>query len=143
MAEVQEELGRALDVALARIGDRWSLLVVNALGSGPLRFNQLQQELSGIAPNVLSQRLKNLEGLGVVVATRYSERPPRYSYALTANGQELAGAIRLLAAWGADQAGDVVDGPLHGACGTRLEAHWYCPTCAHVVSDDEPDGLFI
>jgi len=133
-----------LDAALTRIGDRWSLLVVSALFAGPLRFNQLQEELGGIATNVLSQRLKNLEGLGVVVATPYSTRPPRYAYELTASGHELAGAVRLLTEWGAARSGGATRAPLHGECGTSLEARWYCPTCSRTVADDEPDdAVFI
>jgi DNA-binding HxlR family transcriptional regulator len=133
-----------LDAALTRIGDRWSLLVVSALFAGPLRFNQLQEELGGIATNVLTQRLRNLEGLGVVVATPYSSRPPRYAYDLTAAGHELAGAVRLLTEWGAARSGGATEAPLHGECGTPLEARWYCPTCSRTVADDEPgDAVFI
>src|SRR5918996_1611702 len=63
--------------ALARVGDRWTLLVVAALLDGPRRFNELQDELEGIAPNVLSARLKALAEQALVVAQPYSERPPR------------------------------------------------------------------
>jgi DNA-binding HxlR family transcriptional regulator len=137
---MQAGSGEGLEAALQRIGDRWSLLVVSALIAGPLRFNQLQEALGGIATNVLAQRLRNLEGLGVVVATPYSERPPRYAYDLTASGHELAGAIRLLAEWGAARSGAGGAALLHGECGTPLEARWYCPTCSRSVADDEPDG---
>jgi DNA-binding HxlR family transcriptional regulator len=136
---VQAGSGEGLEAALTRIGDRWSLLVVSALFAGPLRFNQLQEMLGGIATNVLSQRLRNLEGLGVVVATPYSSRPPRYAYDLTASGHELAGAVRLLTEWGAARSGGATRTPLHGECGTPLEARWYCPTCSRTVADEEPD----
>jgi len=136
---MQAGSGEGLEAALQRIGDRWSLLVVSALIAGPLRFNQLQEALGGIATNVLAQRLRNLEGLGVVVATPYSERPPRYAYDLTASGHELAGAIRLLSEWGAARSGAGGGALLHGECGTPLEARWYCPTCSRSVEDDEPD----
>ena len=66
---MQEQSETGLTAALARIGDRWSLRVVNALFTGPMRFNELQDELGDIASNVLSTRLKNLEHLGLVVAT--------------------------------------------------------------------------
>jgi len=139
MARVLEQLPEGLDAALARIGDRWSLLVVGALLAGPRRFNELQEGLDGIATNVLSQRLKHLERLGLVVATPYSERPPRYSYGLTASGSELAGAVRLLTQWGAQQAGVAAEGPIHAECGTPIEARWYCPTCSRVLTDEERD----
>jgi DNA-binding HxlR family transcriptional regulator len=120
--------------ALARVGDRWTLLVVAALLEGEKRFNELQDELDGIAPNVLSGRLKLLGEQGLVVARAYSERPPRFVYELTASGRELAGALRLLADWGAGAAGDTE--PLrHAACGTALEARWWCPDCEQVVDD--------
>ena len=86
--------------ALERIGDRWTLLVVDALLDGPSRFNELHEALPGIAPNVLTQRLRHLEREALLVARPYSERPPRFEYELTESGRELAGALRLLADWG-------------------------------------------
>ncbi len=129
-----------LAIALARVGDRWTLLLVEALLGGPRRFNDLLEELSGIAPNVLSQRLKHLEREAIVRARPYSERPPRLEYELTAAGAELAGALRLLAHWGAGVSEDA-DPPRHQVCGTPLEAHWYCPTCARAVEDGGDDDL--
>ena len=90
--------------ALARVGDRWTLLLVAALLEGEKRFNELQDELDGIAPNVLSARLKLLGEQALVVSRPYSERPPRFVYELTESGRELAGALRLLAEWGARRA---------------------------------------
>jgi DNA-binding HxlR family transcriptional regulator len=130
----------ALDAAVTRIGDRWSLLVVHALLEGPRRFNELQAAITGIAPNVLSARLKHLDHVGVVVAERYSERPPRFAYRLTASGFELAGALRLLAQWGADLAPGT-EPVHHAACGTPVEARWYCPTCAQVVDPGDTTEL--
>lgn len=137
---VPVERATPLEAALARVGDRWSLLVVNALLVGPLRFNDLIAALPGLAPNILTQRLRSLEREGVVVATPYTRRPPRFVYDLTASGRELAGALRLLAQWGAARADDV-DALRHGACGTPMEARWWCPTCARVVDDDQGDEL--
>jgi DNA-binding HxlR family transcriptional regulator len=124
--------------ALARVGDRWTLLVVAALLDGERRFNELQEELDGIAPNVLSARLKLLAEQALIVSRPYSERPPRFVYELTESGRELAGALRLLADWGARSgAGE----PLrHAACGTALEARWWCPSCEQGVDDDAEDG---
>jgi DNA-binding HxlR family transcriptional regulator len=73
--------------ALERVGDRWTLLVVAALLDGPRRFNELQEELDGIAPNVLSARLKALTEQALVVAQLYSERPPRFVSELTESGR--------------------------------------------------------
>lgn len=90
--------------ALARVGDRWTRPVVEALLSGPRRFNDLLDQLHGIAANILSDRLKRLEREGLLVARPYSERPPRAAHHLTAEGKELAGALRLLAYWGSGHA---------------------------------------
>src|SRR3954471_15809083 len=91
--------------ALARVGDRWTLLVVAALLDGPRRFNELQEALDGIAPNILSARLKALGEHALVVQRPYSQRPPRFVYELTESGRELAGPLRLLADGGARAGG--------------------------------------
>jgi DNA-binding HxlR family transcriptional regulator len=124
----------ALELALERVGDRWSLLVVEALLDGQRRFNELVEAVSGIAPNILTDRLRRLERDGVLVSRPYSERPPRVEYALTAAGRDLAGALRLLADWGARRS-DQADPLRHSLCGTPLEARWYCPTCTVIVED--------
>lgn len=126
--------------ALSSVGDRWTLLIVEALLDGPRRFGDLQEELPGIAPNILTQRLRNLESQGLVLAERYSDRPPRFVYELSATARELAGALRLLSDWGARHRDDV-NAPRHTACGTELEAVWYCPTCESPVEDDDADEL--
>jgi len=129
-----------LAAALERVGDRWSLLLIEALLDGPRRFGELSETVSGIAPNILSERLKRLEGERIVRATPYSERPPRFTYALTDEGQELAGVLRLLADWGSR--GSAHAEPMrHGLCGTPVEARLWCPTCARAVEEPEADEL--
>ena len=109
--------------------------MVDALLGGPRRFGDLLEDVPGVASNVLSNRLKGLEADGVIVATAYSRKPPRFRYALSARGAELAGALRLLAQWGAG-------GPIpHAACGTPVEARWYCPTCDRLVDPDDTSDL--
>ena len=135
MAE-REELARSpLAEALARVGDRWTLLVVEALLGGPRRFNDLLSQIPGIAANILSERLKRLERERLLVARPYSRRPPRSEYELTAEGKELAGALRLLAHWATRHA-DPSTALRHPACGTPVEARWYCPTCDVLVDDE-------
>ena len=136
MVAVPERTESPLEHALQRVGDRWTMLLIDALQAGPRRFNELLEAVRGIAPNILSQRLKHLEREGIVVGRPYSTRPTRLSYELTAAGRELAGTLRLLAQWGAtgpDQPAIVA----HRSCGTPMEARWYCPTCATAVLDDE------
>ena len=132
--------GSGLDAALERVGDRWSLLIVEALLDGPRRFNDLGDAVKGIAPNILSDRLKRLEAERIVRATPYSERPPRFTYALTDEGLELAGVLRLLADWGSR--GSAHAEPMrHALCGTPVEARLWCPTCARSLDEAEADEL--
>jgi DNA-binding HxlR family transcriptional regulator len=135
-----EPASTPLAAALDSVGDRWTLLLVEALLDGPRRFGDLQEQLPRIAPNVLTQRLRRLESEGLVVAQPYSERPQRYVYELTASGHELAGALRLLADWGARHR-ESGEPPRHDACGTPVEARWWCPTCERPVDDDDAGGL--
>lgn len=129
-----------LAAALERVGDRWSLLLVEALLPGPRRFGELEEAVSGIAPNILADRLRRLESERIVSATPYSERPPRFAYALTDEGAELAGALRLLADWGSRVSRE--SEPLrHAACGTPVEARWYCPTCDRPVEGQEAEQV--
>jgi DNA-binding HxlR family transcriptional regulator len=130
-----------LAAALDSVGDRWTLLLVEALLDGPRRFGDLQEALSGIAPNVLSERLRRLESEGLVVAEPYSERPRRFVYELTEAGRGLAGALRLLAGWGARRDPRGAEPPRHAACGTPVEARWWCPTCDRVVEEEDAEDL--
>jgi DNA-binding HxlR family transcriptional regulator len=138
MAESEPELS-SLAEALARVGDRWTLLVVEALLPGPQRFNELLGLVPGIAANILSDRLKRLERDGLLIARPYSQRPPRSAYQLTGEGAELAGALRLLAHWGARHA-DPLNAPRHPSCGTAIEVRWYCPTCDQLVDHEADDA---
>lgn len=126
-----------LEEALDRVGDRWTMLVVDALLERPRRFGELQAAVEGIATNVLSQRLRRLEEAGVVVARAYSRRPARFAYELTGSGRELAGVLAFLARWGTERRGEGGgEGALrHGECGTPVDVRWYCPTCDVVVAE--------
>lgn len=129
-----------LAAALERVGDRWSLLLIEALLEGPRRFGELSETVAGIAPNILADRLRRMEGERIVRATPYSDRPPRFSYQLTEEGHELAGVLRLLADWGAR--GSTSAEPMrHAPCGTPVEARLWCPTCARSVDEAEADTL--
>lgn len=135
----EPDRGDALRAAADAIGDRWKLLIVAALLGGPRRFGDLERELEGIAPNVLSARLRALEADGLLVARPYCERPPRYAYELTEPARGLAAALDLLAHWAASGGGGEL--PAHRECGTQLEAGWFCPTCERPVSDPDAEDL--
>jgi DNA-binding HxlR family transcriptional regulator len=137
-------VGRSgLGLALDRVGDRWSLLVVEALLEGSRRFGEIADAVPAIAPNVLADRLRRLERAAVVRGTPYSRRPVRLEYALTADGRELAGALRLLGDWGARTSGGGAEPLRHAVCGTDLEARWYCPSCERAVDEADVAALQI
>jgi DNA-binding HxlR family transcriptional regulator len=129
-----------LATALQVLGDRWTLQVIASMLNGPKRFGELSASLDGIAPNVLTARLRQLERDGLVIATPYSRRPVRLAYALTDAGRELDDAIALLAGWAARQSGET-EGPVHQACGSALETRLYCPTCDRSVDAGTPEPL--
>lgn len=129
-----------LAAALERVGDRWSLLLIEALLNGPRRFGELSEGVDGIAPNILSERLKRLERERLLRATPYSERPPRFTYALTDEGLELAGVLRLLADWGSRGSSNA-EPMRHALCGTPVEARLWCPTCSRSLEEPEADEL--
>jgi len=115
--------------------------VVEALSNGPLRFAELQQLLPGMATNVLSSRLRQLEAARVVAATPYSQRPLRFAYQLTPAGSELARVARLLAQWEAQVAEGGAGLARHRACGTPMELRWFCPSCQELSGVQEPAVL--
>jgi DNA-binding HxlR family transcriptional regulator len=124
---IDEPLREAAEIA----GDRWMLLALGALIDGPRRFGDLVDDLGGIAPNVLIDRLRRMERHGLVGSTLYSQRPRRFVYDLTDAGRELAAILPALSAWAAKRRGE--EPPRHTTCGTPLEVRAWCPTCATIV----------
>jgi DNA-binding HxlR family transcriptional regulator len=86
-------VARTLDL----IGDRWSPLIVRDILSGSSKFQQFLASPESIPTNVLSSRLKLLEGSGLIKATLYQRHPPRFAYTLTDKGKKLASVIRAIA----------------------------------------------
>lgn len=89
----------AISDMLARIGDKWSLLIVSTLGEGPLRFNELRRQIDGISQKMLSSTLKVLERDGLVIRRVNPTVPPQVEYSLTGLGQELLCPVAALAEW--------------------------------------------
>ena len=90
-------VARTLDL----IGERWSLLILrDLLRNGPQRFQGLEANLKGIAPNTLSARLKALEAQGIITTRLYESHPPRYEYVLTEKGKSLGPVMKALYSWG-------------------------------------------
>jgi len=90
---------RAISDVLARIGDKWSVLVVSRLGEGPLRFNELRRQIGGISQRMLTLTLRGLERDGLITRTVFPTVPPRVDYALTALGRDLLNPVSALGAW--------------------------------------------
>jgi DNA-binding HxlR family transcriptional regulator len=91
---------RALDL----VGDKWTLLIVRDLASGPRRFVELQRVLPGISTEQLRSRLNRMVADGLLTRQRYREVPPRVDYELTARSKQLLPVLGALARWGYDWA---------------------------------------
>src|SRR3982074_3222338 len=85
--------------SLERVGEWWSILILRDAFHGLTRFDQFQKSLD-IAPNMLTRRLGGLVEAGLLERRRYSERPPRYEYLLTARGRDFRPVVVALYAWG-------------------------------------------
>jgi DNA-binding HxlR family transcriptional regulator len=122
--------GQACPVAktLELVGERWTLLVVRDLLGGPRRFQDLQESLPGVAPNMLSARLKRMEAHGLIRRSFYSDHPPRASYELTDRGRELGMVVSAMAAWGSRHA-DTGTALVNEACGHPVQIGYFCPAC--------------
>ena len=133
-AAVPKRYAQSCPVAksLEFLGERWTLLIVRDLLARPRRFHDLRASLPGVAPAVLSQRLKILEARGIVRRTIYADHPPRAEYALTDRGLELRAVVRALAVWGARHV-HRESALVHTACGERIEMAYYCPACRTLV----------
>ncbi|WP_033289304.1 winged helix-turn-helix transcriptional regulator [Amycolatopsis jejuensis] len=92
---------------LDRIGDKWTVLVVATLRTGPLRYSDLQASIPGISQRMLTQTLKHLERDGLITRTAYPEVPPRVEYELTDLGRSLLGAVTAMAGWAAAHHGEI------------------------------------
>jgi DNA-binding HxlR family transcriptional regulator len=90
---------RAVSDVLARVGDKWSVLVVTRLGGGPLRFNELRRSIGGISQRMLTLTLRGLERDGLVTRSVFPTIPPRVEYALTALGRDLLQPVAALGEW--------------------------------------------
>jgi DNA-binding HxlR family transcriptional regulator len=84
---------------LSRVGDKWSVLVVSLLGTGPMRFSELRRSVDGISQKMLTTTLRNLERDGFCTRTVFATVPPRVEYELTALGRDLLVPVKALGDW--------------------------------------------
>ncbi len=111
------------------VGDRWTLLAVRDLLPGSRRFQDLLASLPGIAPNILSDRLKLMMDHGLVTRRFYSDHPPRAEYTLTDKGRELGTIVGALAAWGSRHV-DTSATLVHAGCGQAVTVGYHCAHCS-------------
>ena len=93
---------RTISTLLSRIGDKWTVLVVQKLGDGSKRFNELRREIPSVSQRMLTLTLRNLERDGLVSRTVTPSIPPRVDYELTELGKSLQKPICGLATWAMD-----------------------------------------
>lgn len=95
---------------IARIGDRWSILILLTLDSSeqPMRFKEIQKDIPDISQKMLSRTLRELEADGFVIRNAYAEVPPRVEYELTTRAKSLTPLINDLVGWAASNLSDIV-----------------------------------
>ena len=90
---------RTVSDLLSRVGDKWTVLVVELLSDGPKRFNELRKMIGNISQKMLTTTLRGLERDGLITRTVYPTVPPRVDYELTELGHELRVPVTALALW--------------------------------------------
>jgi DNA-binding HxlR family transcriptional regulator len=121
--------------ALSIVGDRWTLLVMREVLFGRRRFAEIKRN-TGIAPNILSDRLQVLVEHGLLHRRRYSEHPESYEYSPTPKGLDINPVILALMHWG-DQYASPSAGPprvaVHAKCGHDADPELHCSHCGEVL----------
>ena len=107
MKDPQSPVCQTISGLLQRIGDKWSVLVVQTLGDGSRRFNELRREIPTVSQRMLTLTLRNLERDGLVRRTVTPIIPPRVDYELTELGRSLQGPICGLVEWSMDNVGAI------------------------------------
>src|SRR5579885_2225461 len=98
---------RAVASVLARVGDKWSVLLIMMLGDGPKRFNELKRMIGGISQRMLTLTLRGLERDGLITRTLFPTIPPRVDYALTPLGRSLLEPVVRLSDWALNNIGKI------------------------------------
>lgn len=99
VSDIESHDCRAVSGILQRIGDKWSVLIIQRLGEGPRRFNEIKRIIGGISQRMLTLTLRNLERDGLVSRTVTPSVPPRVDYALTELGRDLLIPVSALGQW--------------------------------------------
>jgi DNA-binding HxlR family transcriptional regulator len=119
--------------ALELIGDRHTVLVLREAFVGERRFDRIQRH-TGVARNILSDRLNKLVAHGILARRPYQERPVRHEYVLTEKGLDLYPVLVGLMQWGMRHgAGETAILLQHKGCGAVVDPHLACPQCGEAV----------
>jgi DNA-binding HxlR family transcriptional regulator len=130
-------VGRAVEL----IGDKHTMLILRETFLRERRFDRIQRN-TGIARNILSDRLNKLVGAGILERRLYQERPPRYEYRLTPRGIDLWPILVSLMEWGRRHGGG--DQPIllrHRDCGAVMTPHLACPECGEALAARDVEAL--
>lgn len=93
------DMCRPVRQVLARVGDKWSVMIVMALRGGPRRFNEIKRAIGTISQRMLTLTLRGMERDGLISRTVYPTNPPRVDYELTELGHSLRGPVEELGRW--------------------------------------------
>jgi DNA-binding HxlR family transcriptional regulator len=96
-------------VILDRVGDKWTVLIIEILDGGPRRFGDIRQTIGGITPKVLTSTLRSLVADGLVTRKSFGEVPPRVEYSLTDLGRSLQAPVTALRRWAEHNVAEVID----------------------------------
>jgi DNA-binding HxlR family transcriptional regulator len=107
MCDAKFDAGEIIRDTFAKIGDKWSLLILGMLDESPLRFTVLRDSVPGISHRMLTLTLRNLERDGLVSRTVFAAVPPRVEYAVTDLGRTILPAVKALAMWALDHSGEI------------------------------------
>ena len=106
---IRKEIKKDFDMAdcgirslLDRVGDKWSLMIIDMLSEGTLRYSELDHKIGSISQKMLTVTLKSLETDGLIDRKVYPQVPPRVEYSLTELGETLMPSITMLKKWAAD-----------------------------------------
>ena len=96
-------------VVLDRVGDKWTVLIIEILDDGPKRFGEIRQAIGGITPKVLTSTLRSLVADGLVTRQSFGEVPPRVEYSLTDLGRSLQAPVTALRRWAERNVAELID----------------------------------
>ena len=124
MKDPSSPVCRTISTLLSRIGDKWTVLVVQTLSDGPRRFTELRREIPSVSQRMLTLTLRNLERDGLVSRTVTPSIPPRVDYELTALGHSLQKPVNALAQWALTHVEDInaAQGRFDAEADARAEA---------------------